>query len=230
MSLIVLFLCAVTGFSASVLRAAFTLIALRLCNMRERRADMPSVVCFTFCMTLLCEPFAYSKVGFQLSFAAMAGMVLFAAPFRRRLPKKLQNTLIARAVFGAISAMIGMLPLMAFYFGELAWISIPLSVVLIPAMPILLLFGFLAVLLYGVTPHVSAILSYPAYGAVKLIAGIARNLDVPTLRLPSPHLAVMVLYYVALLFCSPLFLKNRKRPPWIGLGAVFAAIVLWFLV
>ena len=123
-----------------------------------------------------------------------------------------------------------MLPLMAFYFGELAWISIPLSVVLIPAMPILLLFGFLAVLLYGVTPHVSAILSYPAYGAVKLIAGIARNLDVPTLRLPSPHLAVMVLYYVALLFCSPLFLKNRKRPPWIGLGAVFAMLLLAYLL
>ena len=230
LALILLFLCAVTGFSASVLRASFMLIALRLCTLRERRADMPSVLCFAMAMTLLCEPFAYRTIGFQLSFAAMAGMVLFAKRFRKVLPIKLQNTMIARAVFGAAAATVGMLPLMAYYFGELAWISVPLSVVLIPTMPILLGFGFLAVLLYGVMPHFAAVLSYPAYGAIKLVAAIARNLDIPPLRLPQPHPAVIILYYVALLFCSPLFLRNRRRPPWIGLGAVILSIALWFLL
>lgn len=230
LTLILLFLCAVTGFSASVLRAAFTLIALNLCGMRERKADMPSVLCFTFAATLLCEPFAYRTVGFQLSFAAMTGMVLFAGKFRRSLPKSLKNTLIARALFGAIAAMIGMLPLTAYYFQSLAWIAIPLSIVLIPTMPIILLFGFLSVLLYGLLPSVAALLSYPAYGAIKLISFLAQNLEVPALRLPAPHPAVIVLFYSALFLCSPLFLENRKRPPWIGLAVLAVSIALWFLI
>ena len=230
LSLILLFLCAVTGFTASVLRAAFTLIALKLSELRERKADMPSVLCFAFAMTLLCEPFAYETVGFQLSFAAMTGMVLFAGKLRRSLPKPLRGSLIARALIGAATAMIGMLPLTAYYFQSLAWISIPLSIVLIPTMPILLLFGFLSVLLYGLLPHVAAVLSYPAYGAIKLVAIVAQNLDVPALRLPAPHPAAIVLYYFALLLCSPLLLRNRKHPPWIGLGLLTVSFVLWFLI
>ena len=230
LTLILLFLCAITGFSASVLRAAFVLIALRLSNMRERQADMPSVFCFAFCMTLLCEPFAYQTVGFQLSFAAMCGMMLFAGRFRRMLPKPIRTSLIARALIGAATAMIGMLPLTAYYFRSLAWISIPLSIVLIPTMPVILLFGFFSVLLYGILPSAAAVLSYPAYGAIKLIAIITQGLDLPMLQLSPPHIAVIMLYYTALLLCSPLFLENRKRPPWIGLGVLAVTIVLWFLL
>ena len=230
LSLVLLFFCAVTGFSASVLRAAFTLIALHVCNLRERKADMPSVLCLAMTMTLLVAPFAYRTVGFQLSFAAMIGMTLFAQSFRKKLSESLRNTLIARTISGAIAAMIGMLPLMAYYFGSVAWISVPLSIVLIPTMPILLIFGFLSVLLYGILPHFAAVLSYPAYGAIKLVSILAKNLEVPYLLLPAPHPGVIVLYYAALLFCSPLFLQNRKRPPWIGLSALAVSILLWFLV
>ena len=230
LSLILLFLCAVTGFSASVLRAAFTLIALRIYTLSERKTDMPSVFCFAMAATLLVEPFAYQTVGFRLSFAAMGGMVLFSRPFRKAFPQIVRNSLIVRTLSGATAATVGMLPLMAYYFGTLAWVSIPLSILLIPTMPILLLFGFLAVLLYGVAPHVAAVLSYPAYGAIKLIAIVAENLDVPYLNLPKPHPAVIVLYYAALLFCSRLFLPNRKHPPWIGLGLLTGSILLWFLI
>jgi hypothetical protein len=41
---------------------------------------------------------------------------------------------------------------------------------------------------------------------------------------------VIVLYYLALLLCSPLFLQNRRRPPWIGLAALAVSILLWFLI
>ncbi len=230
LTLILLFLCTVTGFSASVLRAAFAMIALNLSGLRERKADMPSVMCFAFAMTILCEPFAYETVGFQLSFAAMTGMVLLAGKWRRSLPKPLRGSLIARALIGATTAMIGMLPLTAYYFQTLAWIAIPLSVLLIPTMPIILLFGFLSVLLYGVLPQLASILSYPAYGAIRLIAIVAKNLDVPALQIHAPHPFVIVLYYLALLLCSPLFLQNRRRPPWIGLAALAVSILLWFLI
>jgi competence protein ComEC len=225
-----LFFCAVTGFSASVLRAAFALIALRLCSVRERKADMPTIFCFAMAMTLLCSPFDLFRTGFGLSFSAMGGMVLFAKTFRRPLPYAIRNTRIAIALSGAAAATVGMIPLMAYHFGYLAWISIPLSILLIPAMPVILLFGFLSVLLYGLTPAVAAVLSYPAYGAIRLVSLTAKALDVPALRLPSPHPAAIVLFYLALLLCSRLFLPNRNRPPWIGLGLLAVSILLWFMI
>lgn len=230
LSLFLLFLCAVTGFTSSVLRASFLLIGLRLCRMRERKADLPSVFCFSMAMTLLCDPFAFSTVGFQLSFAAAGGMMLLSRSFRKVFPKPVRETRIASALSGAASATVGLLPFMAYYFGELAWISIPLSIVLIPTMPIVLLFGFLSVLLYGVLPHVAGVLSYPAYGAIRLISIIAEGLDVSALRLPAPHPAVIALYFLGLLLCSPLFLPNRRHPRWIGLGLLAVSVVLWFLL
>jgi len=224
-----LFFCAVTGFSASVLRAAFALIGLQFCAMRERKPDMPSIFCFSMAMTLLVMPFDLFRIGFGLSFAAMGGMVLFAKTFRKPLPHAIRNTRIAIALSSALAATVGMLPLMAYHFNELAWVSIPLSILLIPTMPVVLLFGFLSVLLYGVAPGFASALSYPAYGAIRLISITAQTLDVPVLRLPAPHPAAIVLYYVALLLCSRLFLPNRNRPPWIGLGLLTVSIVLWFL-
>jgi competence protein ComEC len=230
LALFLLFLCAVTGFTPSVLRASFLLIGLRLCRMRERKADMPSVFCFSMAMTLLCEPFAYATVGFQLSFSAVAGMVLLGRTLRKPFPAAVRQTKIASALTGSTAAIIGMLPLTAYYFGTLAWISIPLSILLIPTMPILLLTGFLSVLLYGVLPHVAMALSYPAYGAIKLISLVAENLNVPALRVRAPHPAVIALYFAALLFLSPLFLPNRRHPRWIGIGLLLAAVLLWFLL
>ena len=160
----------------------------------------------------------------------MTGMVLFAGKFRRTLPRSLRNTRIAGAVFGAIAAMIGMLPLTAYYFRSLAWAAIPLSIVLIPTMPVILLFGFLSVLLYGAVPGVAAILAYPAYGSIKLISVIVQATDVPVLRLPSPHPSAIVLYYLALILCSPLLLCNRKRPPWVGIAVLAVSIVLWYVI
>ena len=230
LSAFLLFLCAVTGFSASVLRAAFVLIGVRAFRLFDRKPDMPSVFCLAFACTLLLEPFAFRKAGFQLSFAAMGGMTLFSRTFTKAFPKRMRPTRLASALSGSTAATVGMLPFLAYHFGALAWASIPLSILLIPTMPVILLCGFFAVLLYGIAPHVATVLSYPAYGAIKLISLTAQSLDVPALRLPAPHPAVIALYFLALLLCSPLFLPNRKRPPWIGLALLAASILLWFLL
>jgi hypothetical protein len=59
---------------------------------------------------------------------------------------------------------------------------------------------------------------------------VTEVLDVPLLRLPEPHPAVIALYFVALLLCSRLYLPNAKRPPWLGLALLAVSIVLWFVL
>ena len=228
-ALFCLFFCAVTDFSASVLRAVFLLLGLKLARLRERQIDRPSALCFAMAMTLLCDPKSIASVGFQLSFAAAGGMTLLAKPLRKPFKKRFPKSRIITALTSATAAVVGLLPVQAYYFGSLAWVSIPLSVLLIPTMPVILLFGFTAVLLYGPLPHVAAGLSYPAYGAMRFLTLVTEQLDVPLLRLPQPHPMVIALYFVALLFCSRLFLPNAKRPPWLGLALLTVSVVLWFV-
>ena len=180
-----LFFCAVTEFSASVLRASFMLLGIRIARLREKQIDHPSVYCFAMAMTLLCEPYSIFRAGFQLSFSAAAGILLLAKPLRAPFQKRFPHSLILTALTAATAAVLGMLPIMAYWFGELAWVSIPLSVLLIPTMPILLAFGFFAILLYGVMPHVATVLSYPAYGAIKFLSLVTNAVNAPLLTLPD---------------------------------------------
>ncbi len=228
-ALFCLFFCAITGFSASVLRAAFMLLGIRLSRLRDRQVDRASVLCFAMACTVLVDPNSVFEVGFRLSFAAAGGMTLFAGAFRKPF-RRLSASRIVTALTSAAAATVGMLPIHANSFGSLAWVSIPLSVLLIPTMPIVLLFGFPAVLLYGIAPHVAAILSYPAYGALLFLKSVTEVTHVPLLSLPSPHPFVIALYDIALLLCSPLNYANRKRPPWLGLGLLGASIILWFVI
>lgn len=229
-ALFCVFLCAVTGFSASVLRAVFMLLGVQLCRLRDRQVDRASVLCFAMAITLLCDPSGIRSVGFQMSFAAAGGMALFAKSMRKPLKKRFPNSRIVTALTSATAAVIGMLPVQAHLFGSLAWVSVPLSILLIPTMPVILLCGFSAVLLYGLAPHVARVLAYPAYGAMQLLHLVTETLDVPLLRLPRPHPAAIALYFVALVFCSRLYLPNAKRPPWIGLALLTVSVVLWFVL
>lgn len=230
LSLFLLFFCAVTGFSSSVLRAAFMLIGVRISRIRDKQIDPPSVFFFAMAMTLLCEPFSICRAGFQLSFAAAGGIILFGDSFQRPFQKAFPGSKIVSTLTSSTAAMIGMLPIMAYHFGEIAWIAIPLSVPLIPVMPIILLCGFFAILLNAIFPHVSVLLSYPAYGAIKFLNTITKATNVPMLRFPKTYPVVILAYYVSLILCSKLYLRNAEKPPWLGLGCMIVTIVLWFVI
>lgn len=220
---------AVTGFSASVLRAAFMLLAIRIARARDRQTDMPSALCFALAMTVLFEPNSMVRAGFQLSFSAAFGMIVLGRIFHKPFDNRFPSAKMPSALTASAAATVGMLPVMAYHFGGLAWIAIPLSVLLIPTMPIVLIFGFFAILLYGILPHLATLLSYPAYGAIRFLSMVTQLLDVPLMRLPKPHPIAIVLYYCALLLCSGLNYANRKRPPLLGLGMLIVSILLWFL-
>ncbi len=222
------FYCAITSFTPSVLRAAFLLVAVRICRSLERQIDPLTTFSFTFAAVLLVSPYSLYQVGFQLSFAAAGGMMLLNKPLTRIVP--LPRGKIRSAVVGAIGANLGTLPLLGTYFGAYAWMAIPMSVLLIPIMPIVLLFGFLAMLLYGAWPWAARVLAYLPHLALTYLDKLTAWLDFAPLTLKAPHPIVTALWFIALLFCSPFFLKNSKRPPYLGLGLAAVSILLWILL
>ena len=66
---------AITGFGASVQRAAIMVTVWKLLSMSRRDGGRWSVLLLSACIILLINPNELADIGFQLSFAAMAGII-----------------------------------------------------------------------------------------------------------------------------------------------------------
>lgn len=107
-----LFLC---GIYYSLARAAVMAAVLALLQFLRFEARFIDILGLSALILMAADPFAPQDLGFQLSFAAVAGIALFYGPVQAVLakwPKALSGALAA-----GLSAQAGALPLQAWYFG-----------------------------------------------------------------------------------------------------------------
>jgi competence protein ComEC len=137
----------ITGASASVLRAAIMgfllLIAL---NIGRQYSMVPALFFAAFIMLVINPKILFWDVGFQLSFAATMGIIFFMPVFdelARNIPKMLGAK---NLILTTLAAIIATLPFILFNFGVLS-LSAPLvNVLILPVVPLTMLFGFLIAL------------------------------------------------------------------------------------
>jgi competence protein ComEC len=145
------------GADAAVVRAAImgglSLLALRL----GRQTDgMASLAAAAIAMTAL-NPLVLWDVGFQLSFAATLGLVLYAEPLnnwfirvaKRHLPEVQAKWLarpISEFVLFTFAAQVTTLPLTAYYFNRISMSALVANPIILPAQPPVMILGGLATL------------------------------------------------------------------------------------
>lgn len=109
----------VSGFSPSVQRSAIMFTILAIGGISHRKGDIFNTLAAAALLMLWLDPGQLFRVGFQLSFTAIIGIVLFAAPIDRliRWPTKLLRA--AWSTIGASTgAQLGTLPLSLYNFGQ----------------------------------------------------------------------------------------------------------------
>lgn len=156
------------GFPPSVARAVLMLWAFYLSRIFLARYDgMTALACTALFITLL-WPAQFWSAGFQLSYAAVAGILLFARPlghaFGRALglsdqpaePQDDQKTaawrrigswaggMLAEMTAVSVSAQIFVLPLLAWMFGEISCIGVLVNLLAIPLANLLLVGSLIA--------------------------------------------------------------------------------------
>ncbi len=241
---VVLF-CGIAGNTPSVLRAAVMILMLQLAPLLDRERDGPTSLALALLLLLGVNPFSASHIGLQLSFAAVAGILLVSDRVQDWLlryfhmdklsrPKHFGMKLLRAAAYFVISTLSATLgasvltiPLVAVHFNMISLIS-PLSNLLtLWAIGFLFLGGLGAGALAVVLPGPAAVLALPFAVLARYLRWVIDLLARPALAaLPLESVyyrAWLVLVYALLL----VFVRAKgRRPVWIPLAAGTAALVL----
>ncbi len=242
------------GAGASVVRAALmgglTLLAAQL----GRRQVGLNTLGFVAALMALFNPYVLWDVGFQLSFAATLGLVLYAEPLTnvflrlagRRLPPESAQKLarpVGEYLLFTFAATLTTLPVIAYHFQRVSLISLLANPFILPAQPPLMILGGISLLL--------GLVSLPMGKAIAMIVWIFAAYSVrlaeffaalpgSVLTLGRIHLGWVALFY-ALLFGLTFFggklrawLAGRLSGsrwatlPWLALGGLgIAAVLVW---
>jgi len=228
------------GAAPSVVRAAFMagtgLLALRLGRTNDALASLAATAIL---MTLL-QPLALWDVGFQLSFAATLGLVLYADRLQSWVEARLgawtspavsshlSHPLSEFALF-TLAAQVTTLPLTAYHFQRLSLVGLLANPVILPAQPAVMILGGLATLAGMVWLPAGRLIAtvawiFPAY-TIRMVEFFAAW---PLASIPLGRFSLLLVaaYYAGLAgltFGLPALARRGRLP---GLGALPAGVAL----
>ena len=220
-----------TGASPSVCRAAVMQILLLCAPLVRREQDGPTALGAAALLLLLANPWAIASVSFQLSFAAVAGLMLFSGPIRGKilsLKKRPGRVLrfVASGVSATLSAAALTLPLTVYYFGLIS-IAAPLTNLLaLWAVTGIFTLGLLSCCL----GPLGIVLAWVVTGLSDYVLGLCRWIAAWPFAAAYPqNLPLMVWAAAAYAAALTLLLSKRKLPVlWClsGLAAAFLVCIL----
>ncbi len=194
--LVLLAYAAVVGGGASVLRATGMALVGIAAQVLDQRGAAMNVLALTAGVLVAADPLLALDVGFWLTTAATAGIMLGLPP-QRAGESRLRSW--TRALFlTSVWAELALLPIVAAVFQQVTVAGVALSAVAIPGMAVAQMASAGAVMADVLAPA-----TLPLFGAAlrlgaALVTGSARMVEtVPwaAWRVPPPGLAAVVIYY-----------------------------------
>lgn len=151
----------VTGLSPSVLRAAtmFSLVAFSQAYVRE--GNIYNTLAFAAFILLLVDPYLIYSVGFQLSFAAVVGIVYLQPKFYRLLDLRIWLLDKAWAITCvSIAAQLATFPLSAYYFHQFPTYFLASNLIVIPSSFLILVGGISMLVIDPIISSVGAFIGH----------------------------------------------------------------------
>ena len=136
------------GFSASVTRAVTMFSIVALATLLQRQKHILNTLIISAFFILLCYSRFLFDVGFQLSYCAVIGIVLFQPLFFKWLNFKNKILKFLWGVFTvSVAAQIGVFPIGLFYFHQFPGLFFMANLVAIPSLIVILSGSFVLIIL-----------------------------------------------------------------------------------
>lgn len=209
--LLLWFYAALTGMGASVVRAVVMLSVYLGAGLFQRRNSGINSLCFAAIVILLSDPASLFSIGFQLSFAAVAAILVFANSINPVPRRHRMLYAIASLLSVSLSAMIGTALISCYYFHSLPVYFLIANVAAGVLLPWLIGGGLLLLLLLwmGVDPIWLCDILNQLYTATEAVAVWVASLPGSTVG-QIYHPAWLLIPYCCVLVLLKLWLETRR--------------------
>jgi len=134
-----------TGASASVVRAAVMGLLISFAHGYGRLYDQKNSIILAGAAMIWINPFVLVfDIGFQLSFAAVLGLIYLYPRINSKLYKIPKFGGIKELLLMTLSAQLAVLPLALYYFGNFSLVSLPTNILILSFLPYAMLGGFIS--------------------------------------------------------------------------------------
>lgn len=239
------------GADAAVVRAAIMGgISLTIRQLGRRNDGLNALMLSAVIMSVF-NPYIPWDVGFQLSFFATLGLILYAEPFqnwavnlitRFTSPGNAQRVAapVSEYILLTLAAQLTTLPIMAFHFKRISLVSLIANPFILPVQPAVMIVGGIAVILSLIWIPLGAIAAYAAWPFVAYTIRMVELFDLfpnGVIVLGDFSLWLVILFYAALLTWTlarhrlkELFSGDRANLPTIPAMTVAAALTVIAMV
>jgi len=175
---------------------------------------------------LLINPNSLLQITFQLSFAAAWGLIYLFPLVRRKLN---YSSRWGDLLLVPICAQLAVLPLTAYHFHLFSPLALLANIPITYLSGGAVILGFLSLLSGGLLPGLSAVFLYPAglcIDLIRVVNELVVNIPGSYLRVITPGVALIVLYYAGLLLFIYAYTAtgDKKRSPVLATGLVMIAL------
>ncbi len=241
------------GAMASVVRSAIMGTLSILGQLLYRRQVGLNTLAFTAALMALISPFVLWDVGFQLSFFATLGLILFGGPLQEGAQRWLERLgvpaiflspgaqFLSDSVLLTLAAQLTTLPIIAYHFQQISLIAFVANPFILPVQPAVMILGGLSVILGWLLIGLGQVMAWIAWPFVAYtLRVVAWFSDFPysMLYLDRVPLWSLAVCYAVLAFYSlgkarrqkVLEVIERWVPLWLVLTTLIVlpgAILLW---
>lgn len=208
------FYTSLTGWSASVLRAAAMALCLLLAQALDEKNDPYTGLALAALLCLIYRPLWLFDAGFQLSFAAALGLVYLLPLFRQLLQLGDKLRWLTELFAVTLAASFATMPLISYYFYHISFVGWLVSPLFVTGAGLAVLLCMLAALLAIFSANLAAL---PLGLADLLMRGLyalaARGAGLPGayLRTGQTPLWAVLLFYAGLLALPVLWRRLRHK-------------------
>lgn len=149
-----------TGMAPSVIRASVMFSLLTLGQLRERKPSIFNILAFSAILMIVFNPDVIFEVGFQLSYTAVAGIVLIQPLIARLwIPSNLVLEYLWQLAAVSIAAQLATFPLSVFYFHTFPTWFLLANMLVIPLTFVIMQLG-IPLMILGWIPALGKILGF----------------------------------------------------------------------
>ena len=153
----------ITGFSPSIVRASLVSMLSLVAWYFGKQFKPLLLILLVAAITGFANPYyVWADIGWYLSFLAFFGVLILAPLIQTRLFGNHKVPLIGSVALESFSAQLMTLPLIMMIFGRVSIVGLLANIIIVPLVPLAMLFGLLAGLAGMIVPVIAGWFALPA--------------------------------------------------------------------